>query len=367
MFPGFLNLNDKNFMNNNLNTRYMIDMNMIMNDKNKMNNNMNSINASNMIMNNMNNYMNDMNINNFNNSMNMNMSNTNNCMNTINNYNTNSMNDWNCMNTNNINNMNDCINPMNMNNCNNMNDCKNTMNANNTYMNDYMNTMNTSMNSINALNYINNMNMNYLNNMNNNNMNLNNTNNNINSNNINKVNSSMPNLNIINVEVNKSFSLDMLNQKTMNILNKSLLLKKQQNNSKNTNFQINKKQNDQSIIQNRGVLPRTNEKNNNKIKENFSFSKCSGNIINIIFETGGIRHIFAVFENLSMKELILKFIRKVGISESLKDIKLLFILNGSSIPANEEKSIKTYFEDHNIGSVNNSKIVVIDGNNVIGA
>ena len=258
--------------------------------------------------------------------------------------------------------MNECMNPMNRNNTNtntnNMNDCMNPMNITNS------NNMNDCMNITNTAYYINNINMN-LNNMNN--MNLNNTNPNINKKDINNMNSCNLNMNNINAKLNTPFSISMMmNQSTMKILNDKF--KTGKNNSKNVHFILNRNQNEKSIIQNGGVLPRTNEENNNKVKEDSSFPKYTGNTINIIFETGsGLRYIFPVSENIPMKELLLKFIRKVGISESLMGNKILFILNGSTIPAYEERSIKTYYKEHNFSFANNSKIIVIDGSNVIGA
>jgi hypothetical protein len=260
------------------------------------------------------------------------------------------------------------MNPMNNNNNNNMNDCMNSMNNNN--------NMNDCMNSINNTYYINKKNMDYLSNMNNKNMNMNmnNTISNFDKMNINNMNSCELNMNNnkINSKLNKPFSLSMLNQSTMNILNAklntSVSLNNQKNNLKSARSLLNRNQSEQSIFQNRGVLPIINEKNNNKVKEDFSFPNCTGNIINIIFETGrGVRYIFAVSENTPMKELLLKFIKKVGISESLMDSKILFILNGITIPVNEETSIKAYFREKNIGIINQSRIVVIDGSNVIGA
>jgi hypothetical protein len=271
------------------------------------------------------------------------------------------------MNKNNTNNMNDCMNPLNMNNTNNMNDCMNSMNKNNT------NNMNDCMNSINNAYYTNKRNMDDLSNMNNINMNLYNTNNSNDKMNINNMNSCKLNMNNnnINAKLNKPLSLSMMNKSTMNILNEkitSISLKNKKNNSQRAHFLFSKNQNDQSIIQNGGILPRTYEKNNNKVKEDLFFSEYKGNITNIIFETGaGLRYSFAVSENIPMKELLLKFIRKIGISESLMGSKILFILNGATIPANEERSIKDYFKEKNIGIANQSKIIVIDGSNVIGA
>jgi len=176
------------------------------------------------------------------------------------------------------------------------------------------------------------------------------------------------NKNNINVKSNKPFSLSILNKSTMNIINESISLKNQKNNSKSAYFLLNRNQNEQSIIQNGGVLPRTYENNNNKVMEDFSFPNNTGNIINIIFETGtGLRYTFVVSENIPIKELLLKFIRKVGISESIMGSKILFILNGRTIPVNEEKSIANYFKENNIGIANQSRIIVIDGSNVIGA
>ena len=310
--------------------------------------NLNDMNMN--IMNNMNNFMNTMNINNMNN---MNMNDIN----------------MNTMNLNNMNNMN--MNDINMNNMNtgiyNMNNMDETMyNMNN------MDTTTYNMNNMNT-NYNNRYNINRnINNMNN--MGWNNTNTSINNMNMNmnNMNSCMLNMNNINFELCKAFFYTMMmNQNTMNplntMINPYLFLMNQQNNSPNTRFISSRNQNEQTIIQNGGVLPRTFRENNNN-KNNIPFPEYTGHRINIIFETGtGLKYIFPSPLNVPLKEVLLMFMRKVGVSESLLGYKIFFILNGLTISKNEESSVKAYFEKHNFGMPNQVKIVVIDASNVIGA
>jgi hypothetical protein len=247
----------------------------------------------------------------------------------------------------------------------NMNNMDETMyNMNN------MDTTTYNMNNMNT-NYNNRYNINRnINNMNN--MGWNNTNTSINNMNMNNMNSCMLNMNNINFELCKAFFYTMMmNQNTMNplntMINPYLFLMNQQNNSPNTRFISSRNQNEQTIIQNGGVLPRTFRENNNN-KNNIPFPEYTGHRINIIFETGtGLKYNFPTPLNVPLKEVLLMFMRKVGVSESLLGYKIFFILNGLTISKNEESSVKAYFEKHNFCMPNQVKVVVIDASNVIGA
>ena len=221
--------------------------------------------------------------------------------------------------------------------------------------------MNNDMNANNNMN-INNMNMN---NMNMNNMNMNNMNmNNMNMNNINAgllnafLNMMMMNQNIMN---NNQMDLN-------NMINPNIFQMNQQNNNKFNHFQASRNINEQSIIQNGGVLPRANGVNNNAVQKGDLFPGYTGPKINIIFETGtGLKFNFATPYNVPVSQLLYSFIRKVGVSEELLGKKIFFVLNGQTIPINESRTVETYFKEYSYGNINNLKIVVIDGNNVIGA
>ena len=216
-------------------------------------------------------------------------------------------------------------------------------------MND-MNNMN--MNNMN----MNNMNMNYMNYMNNMNMNMNN------------INPAM---------VNAFLNMMMMNQNIMNnnqmdlnnMVNPSIFQMNQQNNNNFNRFQASRNQNEQSIIQNGGVLPRANGVNNNNTAQSEDlFPGNMGNRMNIIFETGtGLKFNFPTPLNVSVSQLLYKFIRKVGVSEALLGKKIFFIINGKTIPINEPRSVANYFSELSYGVNNQVKIVVVDGNNVIGA
>ena len=117
-------------------------------------------------------------------------------------------------------------------------------------------------------------------------------------------------------------------------------------------------------------MPRANGVNNNNTAQ--SEDLFPGNMekrMNIIFETGtGLKFNFPTPLNVSVSQLLYKFIRKVGVSDSLLGKKIFFIINGETIPINEPRSVETYFRDKSYGLTSNQiKIVVIDGNNVIGA
>ena len=205
-----------------------------------------------------------------------------------------------------------------------------------------MNNMNMNMN---------NMNMNYMNNMN-----------------MNNINPAM---------VNAFLNMMMMNQNVWNnnqmdlnnMVNPNIFQMNQQNNKKFNHFQVNRNQNEQNIIQNGGVLPRaTGVNNNNPVKKEDLFPGYIGPRMNIMFETGtGLKFNFATPLNVSVSQLLFKFIRKVGVSEKLLGTKIFFIINGQTIPINEQRSVEDYFKESNFNMINQLKIVVIDGNNVIGA
>jgi len=278
------------------------------------------------------------------------------------------LNDMNMNIMNNTHNMNN-LNNMNMR-MNDMNNFMNTINMNDINMNIMnMNNMNTGLYNMNNMD--NGFNNEYNINNNINNMNWNNINTGINNMNMNNMNSYMFKMNNINFELLKAFYFTMMmnNMNTLyTMINPYLFLMNQPNNTQNTRFMPSRNQNDQIIIQNGGILPRAYRENNNRMKEDLPFPEYSGPRINIIFETGtGLKYNFPTPLNVPMKEVLLKYIRKVGVSESLLGNKIFFILNGLTIPVNEERTIQFYFKEHNFGLGNQTKIIVIDGSNVIGA
>jgi len=221
------------------------------------------------------------------------------------------------------------------------------------------------------MNDMNNMNMN----MNNMNMNMNNMNMNMNNMNMNMNNMNMHNINV--GLLNAFLNMMMMNQNPMNnnqmdlnnMVNPNIFQMNQQNNNNFNHFQASKSQNEQSIIQNGGVMPRAKGgNNNNEIKKEDIFPEYTGPRINIVFETGaGLKFNFATPLNVSISQLLNKFIRKVGVSDSLLGQKIFFIYNGKTISINEQRTVDAYFKEEGYGSANQIKIVVIDGNNVIGA
>ena len=126
-------------------------------------------------------------------------------------------------------------------------------------------------------------------------------------------------------------------------------------------------QNQQQIIQNGGVMPRPKNINNNLINQN-PFPGYIGERINIIFETGtGLKFNFPTPISVSVKDLLRQFIRKVGVSETLLDKKIFFVINGRTIPINETSTCQNFFTANSYGSINQVKIIVLDASNVIGA
>ena len=212
------------------------------------------------------------------------------------------------------------------------------------------------------------------------NMNMNNMNMNMNNMNMNMNNMNMNNMNMNNINaglLNAFLNMMMMNQNVMNnnqmdlnkMVNPNIFQMNQQSNNNFSHFQASRNQNEQSIIQNGGVMPRPNGvNNNNTVRKGDIFPGYEGPRINIIFETGtGLIFNFPTPLNVSVSELLYKFIRKVGVSDSLLGKKIFFIFNGKTIPIDESRSVGVYFNEENLGAANQTKIVVIDGNNVIGA
>ena len=123
--------------------------------------------------------------------------------------------------------------------------------------------------------------------------------------------------------------------------------------------------NDQNVIVNGGVMPRNNNfllKSNADLFSNYP----PGPRLNIEFETGaGLKVVIPTPLNAPVYELLYKFINKVGVNPSLMGDKIFFIINGKTIPINEQSFCKDFFR---IGVYGNMiKIIVIDASNVIGA
>ena len=190
----------------------------------------------------------------------------------------------------------------------------------------------------------------------------------------------MNNMNMNNINVgllNAFLNMMMMNQNQMNnnqmdlnnMVNPNIFQMNQQNNNNFNQFQVSRNQNEQSIIQNGGVMPRPNGVNNNIVRKEDLFPGYIGPRLNIIFETGaGLKFNFPTPYDVPVSQLLFNFIRKVGVSETLLGKKIFFIINGETIPINEPRSVETYFKEKSYGLASNQiKIVVIDGNNVIGA
>ncbi len=113
---------------------------------------------------------------------------------------------------------------------------------------------------------------------------------------------------------------------------------------------------------------RPNQIMKNSTIYNDPFPFYQGQRLNILFETGaGLKMNIASPLNISVKELLLSYIHKVGVSESLLGYKIFFIVNGKTIPCNEQKSVIDYFKDCLYGNANQVKVIVLDASNVIGA
>jgi len=323
--------NNKNLMNNKnshnkININNDLNKNYNINDKNLMNNN--NINTDN-----------DMNKN-----MNMNM----NYMNYMGNF------------MNQMNNMGNCMNQMyNMNYMNNMNNMGNCMNQ--MYNMNYMNYLNNMNNMGNCMNQMSNMNlMNDMNKMGNfmgcmNNMN--------NMNNINLMNS-MGNFMGYNNNMNLINNLFMTN---MNNMNKMNLMNNMENYMNNSNNMINNN-NEENIINSIELIHNKNNVNYPK-SSTFILPRINKMLVlsNLSIEEGinvrfgfynGTKVIMKVSENITIKELLNKFLNKMCISNMKQ---LLFLFNGEELSPENEMKINER------GIRNNILISVLEIAVVIGA
>ena len=129
-------------------------------------------------------------------------------------------------------------------------------------------------------------------------------------------------------------------------------------------------QNEQQIIQNGGVLPRPKDNINNNLSNKDPFPGFIGPRLNIIFETGtGLKLNFPTPGTIKIKDLLKQFSKRVGVSESLLGQKIFFIINGKTIPIEEESTCQNFFINNgfSMGASTQIKIVVVDATNVIGA
>ena len=118
------------------------------------------------------------------------------------------------------------------------------------------------------------------------------------------------------------------------------------NNQNNINSNLN---------QQKEFLPRGNK----VIHDNGSFIKGE-NIKNISFEAStGLKLIIKVSDKITIKELIKKYMNKIGLSENYIGKDIIFLFNGGKMDINSEETIKKYQDFF--------AITVFDQNNVIGA
>ena len=215
------------------------------------------------------------------------------------------------------------------------------------YMNmmNMMNMMNNGMNfnnmNMNNMNYMNMMNM--MNNMNMNNMYNNNGMNfgNMNNPNANMNNNNMPNsMNNIKIQNNNNFGV--------------------QNNNNNMSFSagnVNTNNNGNNNQQPKELIPRSD-----KVWKDSSLASANNDQprINVTFDTStGLKVIIFVTRNITIRELIKQFIKKIGISESHIGTNIIFLFNGEKMNPFSGDTLYS-FPDVSV-------ITVVDQNNVIGA
>ena len=250
----------------------------------------------------------------------------------------NNLNDKNLMNNNNIDNNKNINNDMNKN----MNMNYNNMNMMN-YMGNNMNPMNNNMvnfmNNNNSMNNMNNMGvfMNYINSMNpmNNNM-MNFMNNNNSMNNLNNMGNFMSYNNNMN-NLNNMNYMNNMNNNNRNILNSIEII----HNINDVNYPHSPNT----------ILPRTD-------KTLYLSNSFIENGINVIFEFyNGTKVIMNVSKNSTIKELLIKFLNKISVSNMNG---LVFLFNGQKLYSEDNKNLVEMF-------TNNTKISVLEEAVVFGA
>ena len=166
-----------------------------------------------------------------------------------------------------------------------------------------------------------------------------------------------PNLNVNN-QIN-------LNNMMMNFMNANPYLYQMYNNNNNINNNINNnnnmislntKSNDiQNASKNGGILRNISES---------SYDPFIGNTnkrIPILFRTGvGIKIMMNVPINVTVHDLLIAFIHKVNLDESVLGKMIYFLYNGNKIKLDEKKNIIDY------GFVESSNVLVVDASNLIG-
>ena len=204
------------------------------------------------------------------------------------------------------------------------------INKNNSNMNSPMNNsnINSPMNNSNINSPMNNNNMNLP--MNNNNMNSSMNNNNILMNNY---------VNYLNAILNYYHFFNNINKANTDYFNQMKFDKK----NSLTNF--------------KGLLPRKNFEINNDdfpgyqgIKYNIYFQSPSGNKVPILCPN-----------NIKIKDLLRKYVSKIGLGENVIDNAIYFLFNGAKLNSNDNRTIE------DIRMYNNTIIIVIDRAAVIGA
>ena len=186
----------------------------------------------------------------------------------------------------------------------------------------------------------------------------------------------MQNQNFNNMNFNPVLFQNFMNM--MMLMNPNLINNIQMNNMYQNFFQMNQNnpnflqqfayypQSTQNIIVNGGVMPRPNRNQSSGYYD--LFPNYIGPKLNIFFETGAGHKLNMIAPTtVTVEELLIKYINKVGVSPSLLGKKIIFLVNGKIIPINEKSTIEEFFRNSAFGVNSLVKVIVIDASNVIGA
>ena len=116
----------------------------------------------------------------------------------------------------------------------------------------------------------------------------------------------------------------------------------------NNNINNNKNEEKESILRNNKVIKDADNFPPGAIVKNISFDA-----------TSGLKVILKVTKETTYKELILKYVNKIGLEESVINKDIIFLFNGGKMDVNSEDNIAKLPDF--------SAITVIDQKNIIGA
>ena len=175
---------------------------------------------------------------------------------------------------------------------------------------------------------------------------------------MNNMNNNMNNMNNpMNNPINNSYNNNFFNNNNNmgNINNNNMAYSAGNVNINNNNNNSNNNNNNNNQQEPIELIPRVD-----KVIRDKNMPINDSNMVNISFDAStGLKVIITTPKNITIKELVKKYINKIGISETHIGKDIIFLFNGGKLEPYSEETING-FQDF-------SSITVFDQNNVIGA